>query len=135
MKNGGFLFFVMMLTLLTFAPGILPAQEQDEEKKIETTEQVQVTATRIPEAVEPEPASITVVTGDELRETGANDLSGAMALVQGISIARGGDGGPASYVPELWGLREFDAFLLVVDNVPWGGAFVPALASDRKSVV
>ncbi len=31
--------------------------------------------------------------------------------------------------PALWGLREFDAFLLVVDGVPWGGAFNPALTT------
>ena len=46
-----------------------------------------------------------------------------------MSIAPGGDAGPASSVPSLWGLREFDAFLLVVDGVPAGGAFTPALAS------
>ena len=39
----------------------------------------------------------------------------------------GGDAGPAGSVPALWGLREFDAFLLVVDGVPWGGAFIPNL--------
>ena len=44
-------------------------------------------------------------------------------------IAPGGDGGPASSVPEFWGLREFDAFLLVVDGVPWGGAFNPDLST------
>ena len=32
-------------------------------------------------------------------------------------------------MPEIWGLREFDAFLLVVDGIPWGGAFNPAVAS------
>ncbi len=32
-------------------------------------------------------------------------------------------------MPALWGLREFDAFLLVVDGIPWGGAFTPALAT------
>jgi outer membrane receptor protein involved in Fe transport len=32
-------------------------------------------------------------------------------------------------VPEFWGLKEFDAFLLVVDDVPWGGAFTPALST------
>jgi outer membrane receptor protein involved in Fe transport len=42
-----------------------------------------------------------------------------------VQIARGGDAGPAGVVPELWGLREADAFLLVVDGVPWGGAFNP----------
>ena len=51
----------------------------------------------------------------------------ALALAAGISVAPGGDNGPAGSVPEIWGLREFDAFLLVVDGVPWGGAFNPAL--------
>jgi iron complex outermembrane receptor protein len=50
-------------------------------------------------------------------------------LAAGVFIAPGGDGGPASSVPEFWGLKEFDAFLLVVDGVPWGGAFNPALSS------
>jgi hypothetical protein len=34
-----------------------------------------------------------------------------------------------SAVPEFWGLRELDAFLLVVDDIPSGGAFNPALAT------
>jgi outer membrane receptor protein involved in Fe transport len=92
-------------------------------------ETIQVTATRIPEASLEVPAAVTVVTGDQLRATGAHDLATALALVGGVSVAPGGDGGPASSVPELWGLREFDAFLLVVDGVPWGGAFNPALAT------
>jgi iron complex outermembrane receptor protein len=32
-------------------------------------------------------------------------------------------------VPAFWGLHEFDAFLLVMDEVPWGGAFNPAIPS------
>jgi iron complex outermembrane recepter protein len=36
-----------------------------------------------------------------------------------------GDGGPAGSVPALWGLREIDSFLLVIDGVPAGGAFNP----------
>ena len=71
--------------------------------------------------------SVEVITGDELRARGATDLPAALALVAGVSVAPGGDGGPAGSVPEIWGLREFDAFLLVVDGVPWGGAFNPAL--------
>jgi len=35
--------------------------------------------------------------------------------------------GPASAVPDFWGLKELDAFLLVVDGVPSGGSFNPAL--------
>jgi iron complex outermembrane receptor protein len=90
---------------------------------------VQVTASRIPEDVEPEPASITIVSGEDMRQRGATNLAQALALVGGVSIAPGGDEGPASSVPEMWGLREFDAFLLVVDGVPWGGAFNPDLAT------
>ncbi len=93
------------------------------------TERVQVTATRIPESTDTLPAALTVVTGEDLRRRGARNLPAALALVAGVSSAPGGDGGPAGAVPEFWGLREFDAFLLTVDGVPWGGAFNPALAT------
>ncbi|HSP33853.1 MAG TPA: TonB-dependent receptor plug domain-containing protein, partial [Thermoanaerobaculia bacterium] len=88
-------------------------------------EVIEVTATKIAEDVEVVPASVTIVDGDDLRARNARDLQSALALVGGISIAPGGDAGPAGSVPEMWGLREFDAFLLVVDGVPWGGAFNP----------
>ncbi len=90
-------------------------------------ETIQVTGTRVPEDVEPVPVSITVVSAEELAARGATDLPLALALVAGVTVAPGGDVGPAGSVPEIWGLREFDAFLLVVDGVPWGGAFNPAL--------
>lgn len=90
---------------------------------------VEVVATRTPEAPHDVPASIEVITGDDLRARGATTLRDALSLAAGTAIAPGGDAGPAASVPEFWGLREFDAFLLVVDNVPWGGAFNPALAS------
>src|SRR6058998_78807 len=92
-------------------------------------EYVQVTATRVPEETGKLPASITVITGEELVRRGAYDLRSALALAAGIDVAPGGDGGPASSVPEFWGLREFDAFLLAVDSIPSGGAFNPALAT------
>lgn len=92
-------------------------------------ETIQVTATRIPEDVDDVPDSVQVVTAQELRDRGATDLKSALALLAGIDIAPGGDAGPASSVPEFWGLKEFDAFLLVVDGVPWGGAFNPALGT------
>ncbi len=90
---------------------------------------VEVTATRFPEDPAKVPASITVITARELADRGAMDLRSALALAAGVTIAPGGDGGPASSVPEFWGLKEFDAFLLVVDGVPWGGAFNPALST------
>lgn len=90
---------------------------------------VEVVATRIPEDPAEVPAAIDVVSGDELRARGATDLRSALELLGGVDVAPGGDGGPAASVPEFYGLKEFDAFLLVVDGIPWGGAFNPALAS------
>lgn len=92
-------------------------------------ERVEVTATRMPEPVDNVPASISVISGDELRARGALDLRTALSLFAGVEGSPGGDGGPAGTVPSLWGLREADAFLLVVDNIPWGGAFNPATPS------
>ncbi|HEY5048353.1 MAG TPA: TonB-dependent receptor [Rhizomicrobium sp.] len=92
-------------------------------------EQVVVTATRTPEAVDRVPADISVVSGSELRSRDAWDLQSSLSLVPGVEAPAGGDAGPSSSVPAFWGLHEFDAFLLVVDGVPWGGAFNPAIST------
>ena len=90
-----------------------------------TSETIEVTATKIAEDITVVPASVTIIDGDELRTRNARDLATALGFTAGVSISPGGDAGPAGVVPEMWGLREFDAFLLVVDGVPWGGAFNP----------
>jgi outer membrane receptor protein involved in Fe transport len=90
---------------------------------------VTVTATRIPEPIDRIPATISVVSGDELRARDAQDLASALSLVSGVEAPAGGDAGPSSAVPSFWGLHEFDAFLLVMDEVPWGGAFNPAITT------
>jgi outer membrane receptor protein involved in Fe transport len=92
-------------------------------------EYVQVTATRVPEPPADTPGAIEVFSAQDLVDRGATDLRSALALAGGVDMSPGGDGGPASYVPEFWGLRELDAFLLVVDGVPWGGAYNPALST------
>jgi outer membrane receptor protein involved in Fe transport len=106
-----------------------PAQPQGQPQVPKVTQTVEVVATKVPESPHEVPASIEVFTGDQLHDLGATTLRDAMSLATGVEIAPGGDAGPASAVPEFWGLREFDAFLLVVDGVPWGGAFNPALTS------
>src|SRR4051812_6282659 len=98
-------------------------------------QQVQVTATWLPEDPNKVPAPIEVFSGEELRDRGVRDMQGAMALATGVEVAPGGDSGPASSVPDFWGLKEFDAFLLLVDGVPWGGAFNPALTALNMSDV
>ena len=88
-----------------------------------------VTATRIGVPVGPVPADISVVGGAELFARDARNLSTALGLVPGVEAPAGGDAGPSSAVPAFWGLHEFDAFLLVVDEVPWGGAFNPGITT------
>ncbi|HEX9008960.1 MAG TPA: TonB-dependent receptor [Holophagaceae bacterium] len=113
----------------------LRAQAAAEAPKAAGAATVEVTATRFPEDPVKVPASITVLTAKDLADRGATDLRSALALAAGINIAPGGDSGPAASIPEFWGLKEFDAFLLVVDGVPWGGAFNPALSTlDLENV-
>ena len=88
---------------------------------------VSVTAARVEEPNDQVPAFITIIDGAELLTRGVADLRGVVALVAGVEASPGGDTGPAGAVTSFWGLHEFDAFLLVVDGVPWGGAFNPAI--------
>ncbi|MDQ2861625.1 MAG: TonB-dependent receptor plug domain-containing protein, partial [Pseudomonadota bacterium] len=92
-----------------------------------TVGEIEVTATRTPELADRVPAYITVIRGEDLRAHHITDLRTALSGVAGVEAPPGGDAGPASAVPSFWGLHEFDAFLLVVDGVPLGGAFNPAI--------
>lgn len=114
-------FCVVMATSLP----VMQARAEDPS----TLEVVEVTSSKVPIALIDVAANVTVLTGEQLRLRGAYDLRTALSLVAGIDVAPGGDGGPASSVPAMWGLREFDAFLLLVDGIPAGGAFTPALAT------
>lgn len=112
------------IVLALFAPAAFA-----HELEPQTLDAVQVTTFKEAVPVNEGAESVTVITGADLRARGANDLRSALALVSGVDIAPGGDGGPASSVPAFRGLREFDAFLLLVDGVPAGGAFTPALST------
>src|SRR5262245_58267315 len=121
--------FVALTALCVASASPVRAAADKDKTPIAGTTYVEVTATKVPEDVEPVPAAITIVSGEDLRARNATTLADALAMVGGVSISPGGDNGPAASVPEIWGLREFDAFLLVVDGVPWGGAFDPDLAT------
>jgi len=111
---------VVAIAAAIHAPAILAAEE---------LATIEVTTSKLAEPVAQTPAMVSVISGEELRERGVVDLRTALSLVAGVDIAPGGDAGPAASVPGMWGLREFDAFLLVVDGVPSGGAFNPALTT------
>ncbi len=118
----------LLANTVVIAAGASPVVAQQPTRPV-ALPPVEVVATRFPEAAHDIAASIEMVRGSDLRARGARSLRDALALAAGVAVAPGGDGGPASAVPEFWGLREFDAFLLVVDGVPWGGAFNPAIAT------
>ncbi|HLJ38811.1 MAG TPA: TonB-dependent receptor [Steroidobacteraceae bacterium] len=96
---------------------------------VSSLHEVTITATRTPEPVDQIPASVATVTGGELRARDSWDMASALSLISGVEAPAGGDAGPSSSVPSFWGLHEFDAFLLVMDQVPWGGAFNPAITT------
>jgi outer membrane receptor protein involved in Fe transport len=100
-----------------------------------------ITVTRVPETEATVPAAETVIGGDDLRARGALDLRSALSPAAGVEVLPGSDAGPVSSVVAAQGLAEMDAYLLVVDGVPYGGAFNPATATldlidvDRIEVV
>jgi iron complex outermembrane recepter protein len=113
------------LFVAALVPAPANAQAPPEQKPPTFQDTVQVTATRFGEPVAEVPGSISVITGEEIRARGAIDLRTALALLGGVSVAPGGDAGPAGAVPGLIGVRELDDLLLLIDGVPAGGAFIP----------
>lgn len=109
---------------------IAPLKAQQPAAPVESRlDVVEVTSTRLSEPVQESPDSITVVSGEDLRARGATDLRSALALVGGVSVYPGADFGPAGATPSVLGRSEADDFLLLVDGVPVGGAFIPAFAT------
>ncbi len=116
-----------IVCFLSFAlSGYVLADAPDESAPLEP---IVVTATRVEVPADRVPADVSVVDGDELQRRGASTMASALSLVPGVEAPEGGDAGPSSAVPSFWGLHEFDAFLLVVDGVPWGGAFNPMITT------
>ncbi|MDE2274608.1 MAG: TonB-dependent receptor plug domain-containing protein, partial [Gammaproteobacteria bacterium] len=105
--------FVLLSVVLMCGTALADTPDQPQTA---TLGSVEVSATPLPENLGSVPQSITIINHNQLVAMGATDLRSALALSAGVEIAPGGDGGPASAVPEFQGLREFDAFLLLVDG-------------------
>ncbi|HLY53424.1 MAG TPA: TonB-dependent receptor plug domain-containing protein, partial [Steroidobacteraceae bacterium] len=116
---------IVCAALASLALGEAAAQAPE----VSSLHEITITATRTPEPVDQIPASVDTVTGGELRARDSWDIASALSLVSGVEAPAGGDTGPSSAVPSFWGLHEFDAFLLVMDQVPWGGAFDPSITT------
>ena len=104
MKNDMFSHHVMMpslcclIALFVLWPTLAVAQQSATPQPPTVQERVEVVATRTLEPAVEVPAPIEVFTAQELIDRGARDLESALALATGVTIAPGGDGGPASSV-------------------------------------
>ena len=105
------------------------------------TEEIVVSATKSPEETVEIPGATSVVSGDELRRSGAKTVADALQNVVGLDTGDGSDNGTRLPNIGLWGLKEFDALLVTVDGVPVGGPFNPSLSQipvediDRIEIV
>lgn len=113
---------VTLLIIMCIAAGPLRAQSIPP-----ASEQIVVSATKLPEQEVDLPADTTVITGAELRARGAQTLSDALATAKGVEAFDGSDQGSLLPNIALWGLKEFDAYLVELDGVPIGGTFDPDL--------
>ena len=91
-------------------------------------EDVVVSATRGSEMETEIPGEVTVITGAQLKERNVTNLADAIQDVVGLDTGMGSDNGPRQPNVGLWGLKEFDALLFMVDGVPIGGPFNPGLS-------
>src|ERR1051325_3886288 len=66
------------------------AAQQPEPKQPAVIPPIEVVATRRPERLHHVPASIEVITGDDLRARGVASLRDALSLAAGVAIAPGG---------------------------------------------
>ncbi len=104
-------------------------------------EDVVVSAARGPEIETEIPGQATVISGDRLRRENVRTLADALQDVVGIDTGLGSDNGARLPNIGMWGLKEFDALLVMVDGVPVGGPFNPSLAQidiedvDRIEIV
>ena len=134
------IFTILLPTL--FIPGVLAAQTPDPgQPSPDISETVVVSATRGPEIETEIPGQATVITGDELRRENIKTVEEALQNVVGLDTGSGSDNGAHQPNVGLWGLKEFDALLFMVDGVPVGGPFNPSLSQidiadvDRIEIV
>lgn len=92
------------------------------------TASVVVSATRGPELETEIPGQVTVIRGEDLRRENVQTLADALEDVVGLDTGLGSDNGNRLPNVGLWGLKEFDALLFMVDGVPVGGPFNPSLS-------
>src|ERR1041384_4362752 len=90
----GFVVDVVVLGVFAISSTAAAAQQQNSNPNpppVVFRDQVEVVATRLPDAPHDVPVPIEVIDGDTLRNSGATTLSQALSLATGVVVAPGGD--------------------------------------------
>ena len=126
-----FFSIVFVAAALAMLPTLCLAQSPPDSgapPTVTTNEQIVVSATKGP-AMETEiPGQATVIRGEDLRRENVKTLADALQDVVGLDTGLGSDNGARLPNVGLWGVKEFDALLFMVDGVPVGGPFNPSLS-------
>jgi len=124
---------VTLAFLLTTCSLALPASAQEVARDTALAAPVVVTATRSPLPAERTPASVTVISGDKLRNEGVTTLSDALRRVPGLSLVQTGSYGGTTSLFIRGGESKYAKIL--VDGVPVndaGGAYdLSTLSTDN----
>jgi iron complex outermembrane receptor protein len=139
LRNAGISLFV--IGLFAMAPVSAQTSPAPQPTPAPVRENVVVSASRGEEIETEIPGQATVITGEEIRRRNARTLADALQDVVGLDTGDGSDNGSRLPNIGLWGLKEFDALLVMVDGVPVGGPFNPSLSQinvediDRIEIV
>ena len=115
----------LMLVAALFGPSPSGAQATTDTTKLEA---VVVTATRSPLSIGDIPASVTVLSGADLRARGVVAVSDALREVPGITVARTGSFGGQTSLFVRGGQSNYTKVL--IDGVPVVTAFPPTNGPD-----
>jgi outer membrane receptor protein involved in Fe transport len=113
---------------LAQAPAPPPTPSPTPGPAVKVSEEVVVSATKGAEDAVDVSQSVSVVSGEQLRRQGAKTVADALQNVVGLDTGNGSDQGTLLPNIGVWGVKEFDALLVMVDGVPVGGPFNPSLS-------
>jgi outer membrane receptor protein involved in Fe transport len=97
-------------------------------------QEVVVTASRSPELLQEVPASVTVITAEQIRDTPAQGLDDILQLVPGMNLTQMGPdvGHPTAYNEGMRGLPTTETrFLVLVDGIPVNDPFFGYIQWNR----
>jgi len=120
--------FVFLLATATASNALAGEQQPQADQPPRFDATVTVTTNRTEEKQIDTPSSIEQISGAALEARGVRTLADALTLLPGLEVSAGGDEGPLMAGVAMWGLREFDAYALLIDGVPVGGVYNPNTA-------